>query len=138
MKTHAHAVITVRKYEPAAFDEPAEGPALTRIHVEESLSGDISGDGVPRRTLDGKTALEIAQNIRCQRRHRMRPRAGGAAARAAEQALGGAPATEQMATRAADAELAVARPLAGNAFKAALARGTLIAVMRELTEEATP
>ena len=46
MKTHATAVITVRKYEPAAHDEPAEGPVLTRIHVEESFSGDISGDGV--------------------------------------------------------------------------------------------
>jgi Protein of unknown function (DUF3224) len=46
MKTRANAVITVRKYEPAVHDEPAEGPALTKIHVEESFSGDISGDGV--------------------------------------------------------------------------------------------
>lgn len=45
-KTRANAVITVRKYEPAAYDEPAAGPTLTRIHVEESFSGDISGDGV--------------------------------------------------------------------------------------------
>lgn len=45
-RTRASAVITVRKYEPASYDEPAEGPALTRIHVEESFSGDISGDGV--------------------------------------------------------------------------------------------
>jgi uncharacterized protein DUF3224 len=44
--TRANAVITVHKYEPSAYDEPAEGPALTRIHVEESFSGDISGDGV--------------------------------------------------------------------------------------------
>jgi hypothetical protein len=44
--TRANAVITVRAYEPAAYDEPAEGPALTRIHVEESFSGDISGDGM--------------------------------------------------------------------------------------------
>jgi hypothetical protein len=44
--TRANAVITVHKYEPAAYDEPAEGPALTRIHVEESFSGDISGAGV--------------------------------------------------------------------------------------------
>jgi hypothetical protein len=44
--TRADAVITVHKYEPAAYDEPAEGPALTRIHVEESFSGDIAGDGV--------------------------------------------------------------------------------------------
>ena len=46
MKTRANAVITVQTYEPAAYDEPAEGPALTRIHVEESFSGDISGAGV--------------------------------------------------------------------------------------------
>src|SRR5689334_11399278 len=45
-RTRANAVITVGKYEPAAYDEPAEGPVLTRIHVEESFSGDISGDGV--------------------------------------------------------------------------------------------
>jgi hypothetical protein len=44
--TRANAVITVHRYEPAAYDEPAEGPALTRIHVQESFSGDISGDGV--------------------------------------------------------------------------------------------
>ena len=46
MKTHANAVITVRKYEPSAYDEQAEDPALTRIHVEESFSGDISGNGL--------------------------------------------------------------------------------------------
>jgi hypothetical protein len=45
-RTRAAAVITVSKYEPSAYDEPAEGPALTRIHVEESFSGDITGDGV--------------------------------------------------------------------------------------------
>lgn len=42
----ANAVITVHKYEPAAYEEPAEGPALLRIHVEETFSGDIEGDGV--------------------------------------------------------------------------------------------
>jgi len=42
----AEAVITVHKYEPVAYDEPGEGPVLTRIHVEESFSGDIAGDGV--------------------------------------------------------------------------------------------
>ena len=45
-RTRASAVITVHKYEPSAYDESAEGPALTRIHVEESFSGDITGDGV--------------------------------------------------------------------------------------------
>jgi Protein of unknown function (DUF3224) len=42
----AAAVITVHKYEPSAYDEPAEGPALTRIHVEEGFDGDIVGAGV--------------------------------------------------------------------------------------------
>jgi hypothetical protein len=45
-RTRANAVITVHKYEPAVYEEPAGGPVLTRIHVEESFSGDISGDGV--------------------------------------------------------------------------------------------
>jgi len=45
-RTRASAAITVHKYEPATYDEPAEAPVLARIHVEESFSGDISGDGV--------------------------------------------------------------------------------------------
>ena len=45
-RTRATAVITVHRYEPSACDEPAEGPLLTRIHVEESFSGDIVGHGV--------------------------------------------------------------------------------------------
>jgi hypothetical protein len=44
-KSRATAVITVHKYEPAPYDEPSEGLALSRIHVEESFSGDIEGDG---------------------------------------------------------------------------------------------
>src|SRR6266545_4016262 len=40
------ARITVKTYQPVAYEEPAEGPALMRIHVEESFSGDIQGDGV--------------------------------------------------------------------------------------------
>jgi Protein of unknown function (DUF3224) len=45
-RTRANAVITVHKYEPSAYDEPAKGPVLTRIHVDESFSGDITGGGV--------------------------------------------------------------------------------------------
>jgi hypothetical protein len=44
-RTRANALITVHKYEPAGYDAPAQGPALNRIHVEESFSGDITGDG---------------------------------------------------------------------------------------------
>jgi hypothetical protein len=45
-KKRASAVITVHKYEPAAYDSPVDGPVLSRIHVEEAFSGDIEGDGV--------------------------------------------------------------------------------------------
>lgn len=44
--THAKAVITVAKYEPAVYEEPAAGGTLSRIHVEESFAGDIEGEGV--------------------------------------------------------------------------------------------
>lgn len=44
--TQAKGKITVHKYEPTNYDEPADGPALVRIHVEESFSGDIEGEGV--------------------------------------------------------------------------------------------
>jgi len=45
-RSRATAVISVSKYEPAAYDEPAGGPVLTRIHVEETFAGDIAGEGV--------------------------------------------------------------------------------------------
>jgi Protein of unknown function (DUF3224) len=44
--SHATGTITVRTYEPNPYDQPAEGPALVRIHVEEDFSGDIEGTGV--------------------------------------------------------------------------------------------
>ncbi len=59
-------------------------------------------------------------------------------ARRAEEALRGQPATEESFRRAADEELADARPLAGNAFKVELARRTLVAVLGQLTEAARP
>jgi Protein of unknown function (DUF3224) len=45
-KARANGVITVHKYEPDAYESPAEGPVLNRIHVEERFSGDIEADGV--------------------------------------------------------------------------------------------
>ncbi|CAG7646566.1 FAD binding domain-containing protein [Actinacidiphila bryophytorum] len=51
----------------------------------------------------------------------------------AEQELRGAPATEDSFRRAAEAELAAAQPVDGNAFKVPLARNTLVATLRELT-----
>jgi xanthine dehydrogenase YagS FAD-binding subunit len=52
----------------------------------------------------------------------------------AEEALQGRPATEATFLEAAEAELADARPLAGNAFKVDLTRRTLVAVLQQLTE----
>jgi len=56
----------------------------------------------------------------------------------AEEALRGRPATEASFLEAADAELADARPLAGNAFKLDLTRRTIVAVLQQLTEGARP
>jgi Protein of unknown function (DUF3224) len=44
--TRANVLITVHKYEPAAYDEPSAGLVLSRIHVEERFGGDIEGEGV--------------------------------------------------------------------------------------------
>src|SRR5690625_770387 len=57
-------------------------------------------------------------------------------ARKAEFALKDRPATEAPLRAAADAELAAARPQEGNAFKVAMVRNTLVAVLRELGAEA--
>ncbi len=53
----------------------------------------------------------------------------------AEAALRGASATEEAFGRAADAELADAQPLPGNAFKVPLARNTIVRTLLDLTEE---
>jgi len=53
----------------------------------------------------------------------------------AEAALRGAPATEEVFGRAAEAELADAQPLPGNAFKVPLARNVLVRTLLDLTEE---
>ena len=45
-RRHATGTITVRTYEPTPYEQPAAGPVLSRIHVEEEFSGDIEGTGV--------------------------------------------------------------------------------------------
>jgi xanthine dehydrogenase YagS FAD-binding subunit len=55
--------------------------------------------------------------------------------------LRGAPATEKVFRRAAEAELAEARPLPGNAFKVRLARNVVVRTLLdliEMPEEAQP
>ncbi|MFF4244530.1 FAD binding domain-containing protein [Streptomyces sp. NPDC001822] len=54
-------------------------------------------------------------------------------ARAAEDVLRGAPATEETFARAAEAELAAAEPLRDNGFKVVLARRLAVGVLAELT-----
>ena len=56
----------------------------------------------------------------------------------AENVLRGAPATQETFQRAAEAELAAAQPLPGNAFKVPIARNTLVRVLLDLTEENQP
>ncbi|MFF3544340.1 FAD binding domain-containing protein [Streptomyces platensis] len=57
-------------------------------------------------------------------------------ARAAEEVLHGAPATEDTFARAADAELAAARPLRDNGFKVTLARNLAVGVLAGLAAQA--
>jgi xanthine dehydrogenase YagS FAD-binding subunit len=56
----------------------------------------------------------------------------------AEAALRDAPATVESFRRAADAELAAARPSGDNAFKIPMVRNTMIAVLRDLCAETAP
>lgn len=56
----------------------------------------------------------------------------------AERTLRGAEATEENLRRAAETELAQARPLSGNAFKIPMARNTLVSVLRALTAARNP
>jgi xanthine dehydrogenase YagS FAD-binding subunit len=55
----------------------------------------------------------------------------------AEAALRGAPATEEAFRRAAEAELADAQPLSGNAFKVPLARNLIVRTLLDLLETET-
>ena len=56
----------------------------------------------------------------------------------AEDVLRGAPATEETFQRAAEAELADAQPLPGNAFKVPLTRNVLVRTLLDLLEENQP
>jgi hypothetical protein len=47
-KTHATGRIDVKTYEPQAYEEIDDGPNLVEIHVRETFSGDIEGEGVVR------------------------------------------------------------------------------------------
>jgi len=47
-KKHATGRIEVGSYEPKAYEEPSDGPALVEIHIREKFVGDIEGEGVVR------------------------------------------------------------------------------------------
>jgi hypothetical protein len=47
-KTHAIGRIDVKTYEPQPYDAGGDGPDLVEIHVTETFSGDINGEGVVR------------------------------------------------------------------------------------------
>ena len=47
-KTHATGHIDVKTYEPETYEEVDVGPDLVEIHVTETFSGDIEGEGVVR------------------------------------------------------------------------------------------
>jgi hypothetical protein len=46
--THATGRIEVKTYEPQPYEEVNDGPNLVEIHVTETFSGDIEGEGVVR------------------------------------------------------------------------------------------
>src|SRR5262249_9711389 len=47
-KTHATGRIDGKSYEPQPYEEVEQGPNLVEIHVTETFSGDIEGEGVVR------------------------------------------------------------------------------------------
>jgi hypothetical protein len=47
-RTRAAGRIQVSSYEPTPYDEPGDGPALVEVHVRESFTGDIAGEGTAR------------------------------------------------------------------------------------------
>jgi hypothetical protein len=46
VRTTATTQIAVSAWSPEPYDQPADGPALVRIHVEEAFTGDVVGTGV--------------------------------------------------------------------------------------------
>jgi xanthine dehydrogenase YagS FAD-binding subunit len=85
-------------------------------------------------------ALDVVDGVEGRVVRDVRVALGGVAhkpwrATRAEELLRGAPATVESFRAAADAELADAQPLAGNAYKVPLARNTIVSTLRDLVEE---
>jgi hypothetical protein len=53
--TRARATTAVTVYQPTVYDQPEQGPALNRIHVEETFAGDLEAVGVTEFLLAAQT-----------------------------------------------------------------------------------
>jgi Protein of unknown function (DUF3224) len=71
--------------EPAIYDQPGEGPALSSIHVEEEFSGDIEGTGVVEflqaQVSDAAASFVGIERVLVRRARLRHRRAGGVARR---------------------------------------------------------
>jgi hypothetical protein len=47
-RRHATGRIDVKTYEPQPYEQVDDGPDLVEVHVTETFSGDINGEGVVR------------------------------------------------------------------------------------------
>jgi Protein of unknown function (DUF3224) len=48
MKKTATGKIEVKTYEPVPYEEPTDGPKLNELHVTETFTGDVQGEGRAR------------------------------------------------------------------------------------------
>ena len=101
---------------PSTYRKVRERASYAFALVSVAALLDVAEDGVIR---EARLALSGVAHVPWRARH-------------AEQALRGAPATEVAFTRAADAELAHAQPLARNGYKVPLARNVIVRTLLEL------
>ncbi len=127
-------------------DQPQHDTTLR--HGELITSVELPASGLARRSAYRKVrdrasyafalvSVAAALDVRDGTVHDVRIALGGVAhkpwrATLAEERLRGGPATEEAFRQAAEAELAQAEPLPGNAFKVPMARNTITATLRNL------
>lgn len=67
-KRRATGRTEVKSYQPTPYDELADGPSLLEIHVHETFSGDIEGEGTVRviqaMQKDGSASLVGIERVR--------------------------------------------------------------------------
>ena len=101
---------------PSTYRKVRERASYAFALVSVAALLDVADDGVIR---EARLALGGVAHVPWRARH-------------AEQALRGAPATEDALTRAADAELAHAQPLPRTGYKVPLARNVIVRTLLEL------